>query len=471
MAADGHGYAHPEVIVETGWLANHLGEPDLRVLEVNYNPEANYALGHVPGAVLVDFRKDLYDPLYRDILSAEDLTNLLRRAGVGPETTLVLYGDFNNWVATFCFWVFTYYRVRKLRLLNGGRKKWIEEDLPFTKDVPHPVVGKSFAHASDAKLRVFLEDVKAALPRVKEGKIVVLDVRGPKEFSGELTGSPDFPAEEAQRGGHVPGAKNIPWAQAVREDGTFKSKAELEELFRSKGVIPDHAVITYCRIGGRSSHTWFVLRYFLGYPDVRNYSILGLNSWPAINWYQFQIDGSNSNAFNTANGPPIEPVAAACAPNPYPPTSLPLNSLYVGGIRQGQELTVVGSGINVPLAGGVFNVSLKIPAYTSIVLWITEYSPAVPATQVWRPNAPTTLDTTPYGTNVVLRWQPDMDPVFYTHQVFRDGGAAPITPNPLRAALWVDTSPPSGAHSYTIRTVSASGIHSLPSSSITVIVP
>ncbi len=265
------GYAHPEALVETDWLANHLSDPKIRVIEVDYDPAANYELGHVPGSVLVDWRKDINDPLRRDILSSESLTELLRRAGVDPETTVVLYGDFNNWFAAFAFWVFTYYGAKNLKILNGGRKKWIAEDRPFTKDVPHPSAGKFTAHAPDAKLRVFLDDVKAALPKVKEGKIGLVDVRGPKEFSGEITAPPEYPTEHAQRGGHIPGAKNIPWAQAVRDDGTFKTPEELAELYRSKGITPDREVITYCRIGERSSHSWFVLKYLLGYPDVRNY--------------------------------------------------------------------------------------------------------------------------------------------------------------------------------------------------------
>ena len=265
------GYAHPEALVETDWLANHLNDPKIRVIEVDYDPAANYELGHVPGSVLVDWRKDINDPLRRDILSSESLTELLRRAGVDPETTVVLYGDFNNWFAAFAFWVFTYYGAKNLKILNGGRKKWIAEDRPFTKDVPHPSAGKFSAHPPDAKLRVFLDDVKAALPKVKEGKIGLVDVRGPKEFSGEITAPPEYPTEHAQRGGHIPGAKNIPWAQAVRDDGTFKTPEELAELYRSKGITPDREVITYCRIGERSSHSWFVLKYLLGYPDVRNY--------------------------------------------------------------------------------------------------------------------------------------------------------------------------------------------------------
>jgi len=264
-------YAHPEVLVENDWLAQHLKDPKVRVAEVDYDPTANYETGHIPGAVLFDWRKDINDPVRRDILSGEAMTELFRRAGVDPDSTVVLYGDFNNWFAAFAFWVFTYYGARDLKLLNGGRKKWIAEDRALTKEVPKHGAGTFTARPPEAKLRVFLDDVRGMLPDVKGGKAHLVDVRGPKEFSGEITAPPEYPTEHAQRGGHIPGAKNIPWAQAVRDDGTFKSREELETLYRGKGVVPEVPVITYCRIGERSSHTWFVLRYLLGYPDVRNY--------------------------------------------------------------------------------------------------------------------------------------------------------------------------------------------------------
>jgi thiosulfate/3-mercaptopyruvate sulfurtransferase len=264
-------YANADVLVENDWLANHLNDPKLRIAEVDYDPAANYELGHVPGAVLFDWRKDINDPVARDILSRDAMTKLFERAGIDPDTTVVLYGDFNNWFAAFAFWVFTYYGAKHLKILNGGRKKWIAEDRPMSKEVPAPGAGKFHAAAPDAKLRAFLEDVRAALPGVKAGKIGLVDVRGPKEFSGEITAPPEYPTEHAQRGGHIPGAKNIPWAQAVQDDGTFKSRDELEALYGSKGIKGDVPVITYCRIGERSSHTWFVLKYLLGYPDVRNY--------------------------------------------------------------------------------------------------------------------------------------------------------------------------------------------------------
>jgi len=264
-------YAHPEVLVENEWLAAHLADPKIRVAEVDYDPAANYELGHIPGAVLFDWRKDINDPLARDILSSEAAQALLRKAGIDDDTTLVLYGDFNNWFAAFAFWVFTYYGAKNIKILNGGRKKWIGEDRSITKDASHHPAGHFTAHAGDAKLRAYLDDVRAGLPHVKSGKLFLVDVRGPKEFSGEVTAPPEYPTEHAQRGGHIPGAKNIPWAQAVKEDGTFKPREELEALYGAKGVTGAEPVITYCRIGERSSHTWFVLKYLLGFQNVKNY--------------------------------------------------------------------------------------------------------------------------------------------------------------------------------------------------------
>jgi thiosulfate/3-mercaptopyruvate sulfurtransferase len=264
-------YAHPETLVDNEWLAAHLSDPKVRIAEVDYDPAANYQTGHLPNSVLIDWKKDINDPMARDILSEEAFTHLFRRIGIDPDTTVVLYGDFNNWFAAFAYWVFTYYGAKNLKLLNGGRKKWIAEDRPLTKDEPKFTEGKFSAHAPDEKLRSYYEQVRATLPKVKAGEFSLVDVRGPKEFSGEILAPPEYPTEHAQRGGHIPGAKNIPWAQAVNEDGTFKSREELETLYRSKGVTPDHPVITYCRIGERSSHSWFVLKYLLGYPDVSNY--------------------------------------------------------------------------------------------------------------------------------------------------------------------------------------------------------
>ena len=264
-------YAHPEVLVDTAWVAQHLNDPRVRVAEVDYDPVANYQQGHVPGSVLIDWRADINDGLQRDILRPEQLTALLRRLGIGAETTVVLYGDFNNWFAAFAFWVFKYYGFSDVRVVNGGRKKWIAEDRPLTKEVPAVVPSTYSAGAPHEELRAYLPDVRAGLDEVRGGRLRLVDVRGPKEFTGEVTAPPEYPNEHAQRGGHIPGAVNIPWGQAVAEDGTFKSPAELRALYGSKGVDGTTPVVTYCRIGERSSHTWFVLTYLLGYPHVRNY--------------------------------------------------------------------------------------------------------------------------------------------------------------------------------------------------------
>lgn len=264
-------YAHPETLVDTDWLAQHLSDPSVRIAEVDYDPTANYDLGHIPGAVLFNWKTDINDPVRRDILSREALTELFGKAGIDDRTTVVLYGDFNNWFAAFAYWVFSYYGAQHLKLLNGGRKKWIAEDRALTKDVPKYPKGGFAAAPGNEKLRAYLDDVRAALPQVKSRQLFLVDVRGPKEFSGEVLAPPEYPTEHAQRGGHIPGAKNVPWAQAVKEDGTFKSREELEQLYRAQGVTSATPVITYCRIGERSSHTWFVLRYLLGFPDVRNY--------------------------------------------------------------------------------------------------------------------------------------------------------------------------------------------------------
>jgi thiosulfate/3-mercaptopyruvate sulfurtransferase len=262
-------YAHAETLVPTGWVAEHLNDPKIRIVEVDYDPTSNYYQGHVPGAVVFDWKKDMNDQVNRDILSKEQLENLLGKSGISNDTTVILYGDFNNWFAAYAFWDLKYHKVESVKLMDGGRKKWLLEDRPLTKDVPtySPATFKS--SGPDAKVRVYRDDVKSALG--KKDKILV-DVRGPKEFSGEITAPPEYPNEAAQRGGHIPGAKNIPWGQAVNDaDGTFKPRKDLEALYSSKGVERDKQVITYCRIGERSSHTWFVLKYLLGYPDVRNY--------------------------------------------------------------------------------------------------------------------------------------------------------------------------------------------------------
>jgi thiosulfate/3-mercaptopyruvate sulfurtransferase len=263
-------YVHPEVLVDTQWVEDHLKETNVRIAEVDYDPKANYQLGHIPGAVLFDWKEDINDPISRNILSRDSCEKLLRRAGVNTDTTLVLYGDFNNWFAAFAFWVFKYYGTPDIRLMNGGRKKWLEEDRALTKDVPLNLPEGNFkASPPDENIRIFLDEVKKALDQ--KPKVKMVDVRSPKEFTGEILAPPEYPTEHAQRGGHIPGAENVPWAQAVREDGTFKPREELEEMYRNKGITPDKDIIAYCRIGERSSHTWFVLKYLLGYPNVKNY--------------------------------------------------------------------------------------------------------------------------------------------------------------------------------------------------------
>jgi thiosulfate/3-mercaptopyruvate sulfurtransferase len=262
-------YVHPEVLVDTQWAEDHLKDQKVRIAEVDYDSKANYHLGHIPGAVLFDWKNDINDPVTRNVLTREACQNLLRNAGVNDDTTLLLYGDFNNWFAAFAFWVLKYYGYRDVKLINGGRKKWLQEDRALTKDVPSYPKGTFTASDPDSKVRIFLDDVKRA---VGAQGLEMVDVRSPKEFSGEILAPPEYPTEHAQRGGHIPGAVNIPWAQAVNDsDGTFKSPSELKQLYESKGITPDKEIIAYCRIGERSSHTWFVLKYLLGYPKVKNY--------------------------------------------------------------------------------------------------------------------------------------------------------------------------------------------------------
>lgn len=261
-------YKHPEVLMETNWVNEHLTDPAVRIAEVDYDPAANYNLGHAPGAVLFDWRNDMNDPLARDIVSKPQLEELLGRAGVSTDTTLVLYGDFNNWFAAFAYWIMKYHGVEKVVLMNGGRKKWITEDRQITRDLPTHTSTTFKAKPPNEEIRTYLDHVKQSL---NQRNRVLVDVRSPAEFTGEITAPPEYPNEHAQRGGHIPGAVNIPWSQAVKEDGTFKSAEDLAALYQSKGVSPDKEVITYCRIGERSSFTWFVLKYLLGYPNVKNY--------------------------------------------------------------------------------------------------------------------------------------------------------------------------------------------------------
>jgi thiosulfate/3-mercaptopyruvate sulfurtransferase len=260
-------YAHPDALVSTEWLAEHLEDPGLRIVESNEDLLL-YDTGHIPGAVKIDWTTDLNADLSRDYISRREFAKLMRSKGITNDTTVVFYGDRNNWWAAYALWVFQLFGHDKVKILNGGRKKWIEEGRPLTRDVPKIKKSKYTAQKRDDKTnRAFRKDVQAHLK--KQGALV--DVRSPQEYSGERLHMPDYPNEGAVRGGHIPGAMNIPWAQTVREDGTFKPAEELRTLYESKGVTPDKDVIAYCRIGERSSHTWFVLKYLLGYPRVKNY--------------------------------------------------------------------------------------------------------------------------------------------------------------------------------------------------------
>ena len=261
------GYTHPEVLVETDWVADHLGDPKLRLVEVDVDTTA-YASGHIPGSVGWNWKKDTQQTLRRDIPDKAGLEALLGRAGISNDTTVIFYGDNNNWFATFAFWLLKLYGHQDARVMNGGRQKWIDEGRPLATEVPTVAPATYRAIGPDLGLRAMREMVHDSVG--KAGSALV-DVRSPKEFSGELLAPENLPQEGAQRGGHIPGAANIPWGQAVRDDGTFKSAADLKALYGSRGITPDKEIVAYCRIGERSSHSWFVLKYLLGYPKVRNY--------------------------------------------------------------------------------------------------------------------------------------------------------------------------------------------------------
>jgi thiosulfate/3-mercaptopyruvate sulfurtransferase len=259
-----NGYAKP-VLVTTDWLVDHLGDEGLVVAEVDENPDL-YEEGHIPGAIKLHWRDDLQDPVERDLVEREAFERLMAERGVSNDTTLVLYGDKNNWFAAYAYWYLKIYGHRDVRILDGGRQKWIDESRELTADVPSVASAKYTARDRDETIRARRDEVREAI-----GRDALVDVRSPQEFSGELIAAPGYEQEGAQRAGHIPSAQSIPWAQAVRDDGTFKSAAELRELYSSKGITPDRAVTAYCRIGERSAHTWFVLRELLGYEDVRNY--------------------------------------------------------------------------------------------------------------------------------------------------------------------------------------------------------
>jgi thiosulfate/3-mercaptopyruvate sulfurtransferase len=257
-------YANPAALVSTQWVSEHLNDPNVRLVEVDVDTAA-YAQGHIQGAVGVNWTTQLGDSIRRDIPNKDDWAKLLSQAGVGPDTHVIFYGDNNNWFAAFAYWVSKIYGHQNATLMNGGRKKWELENRPLVTEEPHPQPTSYPAHDADLSYRAFLADV---LNRPATTELV--DVRSPAEFSGEVIAPPGM-SETAQRAGHVPGAQNIPWAQAANEDGTFKSAGDLRQLYGAKGVTSDKDVIAYCRIGERSSHTWFVLRELLGFKNARNY--------------------------------------------------------------------------------------------------------------------------------------------------------------------------------------------------------
>jgi thiosulfate/3-mercaptopyruvate sulfurtransferase len=259
-----NGYAKT-VLVTTGWLAEHLGDEGLVVAEVDENPDL-YDEGHVPGAIKLHWRDDLQDPVERDLVEKEGFEQLMGSRGISNDTTLVLYGDKNNWFAAYAYWYLKIYGHQDVRILDGGRQKWIDESRELTTDETQVPRASYAARERDETIRARRDAVRETI-----GRDALVDVRSPQEFSGELIAAPGYEQEGAQRAGHIPTAQSIPWAQAVKDDGTFKSADDLRELYGAKGITPDRAVTAYCRIGERSAHTWFVLRELLGYQDVRNY--------------------------------------------------------------------------------------------------------------------------------------------------------------------------------------------------------
>jgi thiosulfate/3-mercaptopyruvate sulfurtransferase len=256
-----------DVLVTTEWLAEHLNDESVVVAEVDENPDL-YDDGHIPGAVKLHWRDDLQDPVERDLVDKEAFERLMGRLGVSDATAVVLYGDRNNWFAAYAYWYLKIYGHEDVRILDGGRQKWLDEGRELTTEVPSPEGVEYRANERDETLRAYRDAVREGIGTPEKA---LVDVRSPQEFSGDLIAPPGYEQEGAQRAGHIPTAASIPWASAVRDDGTFKSADELRELYVGKGVTEDKAVTAYCRIGERSAHTWFVLRELLGYKDVRNY--------------------------------------------------------------------------------------------------------------------------------------------------------------------------------------------------------
>jgi thiosulfate/3-mercaptopyruvate sulfurtransferase len=256
-----------DVLVSTDWVAEHGHDANVRLVEVDVDTKA-YDTGHIAGAVGWNWKTDTQDTLRRNVPTAEQLQDLLRRSGISADTTILLYGDNNNWFAAYALWLLKYYGHKDARLINGGRIKWLAEGRELTTDVPSYPASSYTVQQPNKDIRALRDLV---LENVNKAGSVLVDVRSPKEFSGELLAPENLPQEGAQRGGHIAGAINIPWGQAVAEDATFKTPEQLQALYGGKGVTSDKNVIAYCRIGERSAHTWFVLKYLLGYPNVRNY--------------------------------------------------------------------------------------------------------------------------------------------------------------------------------------------------------
>jgi len=261
-----NGYAKP-VLVTTDWLAEHLNDDGVVVAEVDENPDL-YDEGHIAGAVKLHWRDDLQDPVERDLVDKPTFERLLSERGIANDTTLVLYGDKNNWFAAYAYWYLKIYGHGDVRILDGGRQKWADEGRELTTKTPQPQQADYEAKERDESIRTYRDSVRA---QIGEQSKALVDVRSPQEYAGELIAPPGYEQEGAQRAGHIPTAASIPWATAVRDDGTFKSADELRELYEGKGVTPEKEVTAYCRIGERSAHTWFVLRELLGYETVKNY--------------------------------------------------------------------------------------------------------------------------------------------------------------------------------------------------------
>jgi thiosulfate/3-mercaptopyruvate sulfurtransferase len=262
-------YAHPEVLVSTDWLADHLNDPNLRIVESDEDVLL-YEDKHIPGAVKIDWHEDEQDKLRRDFVDRAGFERLAASRGISNDTTVIFYGDRNNWYATYTFWLFRMFGHQNLKVLDGGRAKWLAEGRPVTREVPTYPPGVYTAKDADLSIRTFRDEVLREYVNAPAGKRLI-DVRSPAEYSGQVIAMVDYPQEGAQRGGHIPGARSIPWSKAANPDATFKSAEELTALYAGEGITPENEVVAYCRIGERSSHTWFVLTQLLGFPNVKNY--------------------------------------------------------------------------------------------------------------------------------------------------------------------------------------------------------